>query len=465
MTCARLPAYPRAVGEAGENARSSVNFINFASQKPLFARLSVSARDLLNRDRTAVSASLKAALAAALCAACANAAPGQPAQRQPAQRQPATRAATPAQVHARLLTLDTHLDTPVHFERPGWNFAVRHSFDDDRSQVDLPRMDAGLDGGFFVIYTRQGPLTPEGYAAALAGALRRAEAIRVTLATNSRRILPATRADDAARIDRAGKRIAFQSIENSYPLGLDLANLQRFYDLGVRMAGPVHSKNNQFADSTTDTPRWNGLSPLGKQWVAQMNRLGMIVDGSHSSDAALDQMIALSKTPVILSHSGSRANFDHPRNVSDATMRKLAESGGVIQINSVFLEPYPSTPRVDALVDAKGGLEFQTLAEQAVTLRKVRALHAGPEPYTTATFEQFMASLLHALHVMGVDHVGLGADWDGGGGTIGMMDVAALPKVTERLVAAGYSEADLQKIWSGNVLRLLRAAEKGRTPT
>lgn len=378
-------------------------------------------------------------------------------------------ALSPAQIHNRLLTLDSHLDTPVHFDRPGWSFATRHSFDGDRSQVDLPRMDDGLDGGFFVIYTRQGPLTPAGYADALAFALKRAEAIRRTVAASPNRIAFATRAADAARIDRAGRRIAFQSMENSYPLGPSeadlLANLRRFYDLGVRMAGPVHSKNNQFADSTTDKPRWNGLSPLGRQWVAEMNRLGMVVDASHSSDAALDQMIALSKTPVILSHSGPRAKFDHPRNVSDATMRRLAATGGVMMINSVFLVPFASTPRVDALVDAKGGLEYQSPPEQAETLRKIRALHAGPEPYTTATFEMFMASLLHALQVMGVDHVGLGADWDGGGGTIGMMDVAALPRVTERLLAAGYSERDLQKIWSGNLLRLLAAAERGRTAT
>ena len=395
-------------------------------------------------------------LAALLCTACA------PQFADPAQRelQPPR---SPAQIHARLLTLDSHLDTPVHFDRPGWNFATRHSFDDDRSQVDLPRMDAGLDGGFFVIYTRQGPLTPAGYAAARAHADKRLVAIRRTMAAHPTRVGLATRPGDAAALDRARRRVAYISIENSYPLGLDLTRLADFYARGVRMAGPVHSKNNQFADSTTDTPRWNGLSPLGKKWVAEMNRLGMIVDGSHSSDAALDQMIALSKTPVILSHSGPRAIFDHKRNVTDDAMRRLAASGGVMMINSIFLVPVSSTPKVDALVDAKGGLEFQTPSEQAANLAKVRALHAGAEPYTTATFEQFMASLLHALRVMGPDHVGLGADWDGGGGTNGMMDVAALHRVTERLLAAGYSEADLRKIWSGNLLRLLEQAEAGRT--
>jgi membrane dipeptidase len=441
MAAPNLSAPLRKLTKIMANPRSTVMRVSFGA---VFRR--IGAR--LGRRALVPAASL-------LCAACANPAAAPPP--------PPVGGVSAAQVHARLLTLDSHLDTPVHFDRPGWNFAQRHSFDDDRSQVDLPRMDDGLDGGFFVIYTRQGPLTPAGYAAALDFALKRGEAIRRTVAANPRRISFATRAADAAAIDRSGRRIAFQSIENSYPLGLDLANLRRFYDMGVRMAGPVHSRNNQFADSTTDTPRWNGLSPLGRNWVAEMNRLGMIVDGSHSSDAALDQMIALSKTPVILSHSGPRAIFDHKRNVTDAAMRKLAASGGVMMINSVFLVPFSSTPQVDALVDAKGGLDFQTPAEQAATLAKVRALHAGAEPYTSATFDQFMASLLHALKVMGPDHVGLGADWDGGGGTIGMMDVAALPQVTERLLAAGYSEADLRKIWSGNLLRLLAKAEAGRT--
>lgn len=363
-------------------------------------------------------------------------------------------------VHERLLVLDSHLDTPTHFERAGWDFAEGHSFDADNSQVDLPRMAAGgLDGGFFVIYTPQGELTPQGYAKALEDALGRAEAIRRTVATNGAAIEFATSAADAARIAAAGKVVAYQSIENSWPLGDDIANLQRFHALGVRMAGPVHSKNNQFADSTTDTPRWNGLSPLGRQWVAEMNRLGMVLDGSHSSDAALEQMIALSKTPVILSHSGPKAIFDHPRNISDDLMRKLAAAGGVMQVNSIFLEPFPKTPKTDGLLARKGGLRFQTEAEQAETLAAVAALRAGEEPFTTATFDMFMRSLIHAIEVMGIDHVGLGADWDGGGGVIGMMDVAALPQITERLLAAGYSEADIEKIMSGNMLRLLRAAE------
>lgn len=370
------------------------------------------------------------------------------------------RQATAREVHERLLTLDTHLDTALILQRPGWDFARRHSFEEDQSQVDLPRMaEGGLDGGFFVLWTRQGPLDAAGYRAAMATALGRQSAIRRAVEANAGKIAFATGSGDAERLSRAGRRFAYQSIENSYPLGLDLKNLELFYRSGVRMVGPVHSKNNQFADSATDTPIYGGLSALGRRLVGEANRLGMILDGSHASDAALEQMIALSKVPVILSHSGPDALFEHGRNIPDALMRTLAASGGVMQLNTLYLEPLPSTPRSDALLE---GLDTKTPAEQAAAFARVRALFAEEPPRGAATFEMFMASLLHALKVMGPDHVGIGADWDGGGGVAGLMDVAALPKITERLLAAGYSEAALAKIWGGNVLRLLRTAEQRR---
>src|SRR5687767_8013370 len=181
--------------------------------------------------------------------------------------------------HDQMLVLDTHLDTPAVLEREGWHFADRHHYGWDLSQVDLPRMqEGGLDGGFFVIYTPQGPLTAEGYADARAHALRRAIAIQKLAAAHPDRIALANSAGDAERLAREGKRIVYQSIENSYPLGTDISMFETFYQMGVRMAGPVHSRNNQFADSTTDKPRWKGLSPLGRKWVAEANRLGIIID-------------------------------------------------------------------------------------------------------------------------------------------------------------------------------------------
>lgn len=362
-------------------------------------------------------------------------------------------------LHARLLTLDTHLDTPMHFSRPGWDFGKKHSLDEDLAQVDLGRMDEGsLDGGFLVIYTEQGPLTAEGYAAARSFALKRSDEILSTVAKYPGRLTLATRAADAARIDAAGQRFAYVSMENSYPLGEDLSLLSEFYRRGVRLAGPVHSKNSQFADSATDTPKWNGLSPLGRQWVAEMNRLGIVIDASHSSDATFDQMLALSKTPLILSHSGSKTIWDNPRNLDDARIRKLAEAGGVICVTSVFLATMNFTPERNALFAKLEHIGSLSPAEQAALTKETRALDAK-QPIQDTDFEAFMKSVLHIIKVAGVDHVGFGADWDGGGGLRGLEDIGALPKVTERLRAAGYSEEDLAKMWSGNVLRVMRQAE------
>lgn len=372
-------------------------------------------------------------------------------------------AAAPS-LHQRLMTMDTHLDTPVWFSNPHWKFGDRHHWETDLAQVDLGRMETGaLDGGMFVIYTRQGPLTPEGYAAAKAFAFKRLNEIRETISAYPGRIELVTTADQAVRADRAGLRFAFISIENSYPIGEDLSLLSAFYDGGVRMAGPVHSRDNQFADSATGAGTWKGLSPLGRKWVAEMNRLGMVIDGSHASDAAFDQMLELSKAPIILSHSGPRAMWDHKRNIDDDRIRKLAAKGGAVCMNSVFLTKMVYTDERNRLSDLADNIASLSPAEQAKLTADIRALDKVA-PVQDTDFETFMRNLLYLLKVAGPDHVCMGADWDGGGGVRGFEDITALPKVTERLLAAGYSEADIAKIWSGNVLRILRAADaaKGR---
>jgi membrane dipeptidase len=367
-------------------------------------------------------------------------------------------------LHQRLLVLDTHLDAPVNFERPGWDIMARHTVAGDFSQLDYPRMkQGGLDGGFFAIFTPQGPLTAQGYAAARDAAIIRETKIREMVAAHPAQFELAFSADDAARIAAKGKRVVFQSIENSYPLGEDLSLLETFYRLGVRMAGPVHFRNNQFADSANDQKKWGGLSPLGVAWVGEMNRLGMVIDASHASDDVFDQLLKLSKTPIILSHSGCRAVFDNPRNIDDARLRALAAAGGVIQINSLYVAPTP--PPDPERVKAMAALAAERSDPRKLTPEALAKLSAAQRaidarfPPHRATFDDFMKHLLHALAVAGPDHVGIGADWDGGGGVAGMEDVADLAKITQRLKAAGYSDADLAKIWGGNVLRVLRAAE------
>lgn len=363
----------------------------------------------------------------------------------------------PAALHSRILTLDTHLDTPLHFARPGWSFADRHDLATDLAQLDIPRMqDGALDGGFFVTYTDQGPLTAKGYADALAFARARSALIDGTLAKHSDAIGTALTAADARRLNREGRLIAFKSIENSYPLGEDVSLLAEFHAKGVRMAGPVHSKNNQFADSATDTPRWNGLSPLGRQWVAEMNRLGMVIDASHSSDAAFDQLLELSKYPIILSHSSLRSANDHPRNLDEGRLRALAAKNGAMCVSTIFLSEMNMTPERAELFGMYERIGTLSPAQQADLTRRWRALDAREQMWD-ANFEKFIAMVLRAIEVAGPDHICFGADWDGGGGLVGIEDIAAQPKITARLKAAGYSDEDIEKMWSGNVLRILDA--------
>jgi len=362
-----------------------------------------------------------------------------------------------------LVTLDTHLDTPANFARAGWDIMDRHRIE-DRSQVDYPRMvEGGLKGGFFAIYTPQGPRTEAGDRNARDAALIRAVEIREMVAKHGDVFALALKADDAVAINAEGKRFVFMSIENSYPVEADLSLMATFQKLGVRLIGPAHFKDNDLADSATDTPEWHGLSPKGKLFVAEANRLGMMLDASHSSDDVLDQMMALSKTPIILSHSGCKAVFDHPRNVDDGRLKALAAEGGVIQINtySSYLIASPKNPDRDA---AMAALEKQA-GEGPMTPDKENALQAAFKainakyPVPRATFEDFMNHLNHALQVVGVGHVGIGADMDGGGGVVGLEDVSGYWKITQRLMEEGYNRDDLAKIWGGNVLRVMRQVE------
>jgi membrane dipeptidase len=386
---------------------------------------------------------------------------------------PAAAKADPARaLHQRLICLDTHLDTPASLARPGWNIMQRHSRAEDFTQVDYPRMvEGGLDGGFFAIYTPQGQLTPEGMMAARDAALLRAAEIREMVAAHPQQFELAFVAEDASRIAAKGKRIVYQSIENSYPLGDDITLLRSFYKLGVRMVGFIHFKNNQFGDSATDMPQWNGLSPKGHELAALANDLGMVLDASHASDNVFDQMIEISRSPIILSHSGCRAIHDHPRNIDDARIKKLATIGGTIQINSynAYLIDVPRDLERDkargALYEKLENLSSMTPRQAAAAVREVatgmKTINAH-YPQVHATFEMYMQHVTHALDLVGPDHVGVGADWDGGGGVTGMDDVAAIPKITERLVKLGYTETELAGFWGGNALRVLKAAHDAR---
>ena len=365
-------------------------------------------------------------------------------------------------IQRQIVTLDTHLDTPANLVVPGFDILERHSYGHDFSQVDVPRMQEGaLDGGFWAIYSPQGELTKIGYEQSRDTALLRASAIRTMVTANPEIFEFATQASDAQEIKKSAKHIVYMSMENSYPLGTDISLLETFYKFGLRMTGPVHFKNNQFGDSSTDPdgPKWDGLSPLGEQLVVEANRLGIVLDGSHAHDETVKDMIRLSKTPIILSHTGSKAIYDHPRNVDDDLLKMLAASGGVIQMNaySEYLEALPADPkRKEAF---KGLMKLvKDGSDREIILEKRREIE-HEHPAVKASFEVYMKHFLHALKVVGPKHVGIGADWDGGGGVDGMMDVVNLPMITQRLLDEGYNKEDLANIWGANALRVLQQAQ------
>lgn len=376
-------------------------------------------------------------------------------------------------VHDRAIVLDTHFDTPANLGRPGWSIMDRHDVAVTGDQVDYPRMvEGGVDGGFFAIYTGQGPRTPEGDRAARDAGLVRAVQIREMVAGHPGVFRLVTTSAEARAAIAAGKRFVFMSMENGYPFEADLTLMRTFQRLGVTMMSPVHFRNNDLADSATDKPEWNGLSPKGRAFVAEANRLGIVIDASHSSDLSLRQMIELSKAPIILSHSGVRAIFDHPRNATDADLRLLAAKGGVVQVNAFdgYMVPQPRIAERDAAMKAlMTGIDFERMTD--ADRRKLVAGRKAIDtkwPVPKAKFDDVMKHLLHAIEVAGIDHVGMSGDFDGGGGVDGFNDVSDYPKITAALLARGFSAADVAKVWGGNALRVLdeaqRMAEPGARP-
>ncbi|MBS0661742.1 MAG: dipeptidase [Verrucomicrobia bacterium] len=372
-----------------------------------------------------------------------------------------------AALHRRLFTIDTHTDTPTaSFMRPGWDFAAMHTLAEDRTQCDLPRMAQGVDAMVFAVYSTQAARRAEGYGMAYDRACHVLRRTRDLIERNALQCGLALTAADGLRLKAEGRRAIYLSIENSYSLGLDPGNVQRFHDLGVRMLGLNHMLNNDLADSSTDPrgPEWNGLSPLGREVLAECNRLGIVADASHASDDALRDLLELSRAPVVLSHSGCRAVCDHPRNIGDDLLRGLAARGGVIQINALPIAVVPTVEdgRTAAFSDLLLTLGNSILTPEVLAAAEKewhRIEVAYPNP--AATLDDFIAHVEHAVEVAGIDHVGIGCDFDGGGGVAGLNDVSEFPNLTRALIGRGWDEASLAKLWGGNTLRVLREVQGG----
>ena len=372
-----------------------------------------------------------------------------------------------AALHERLFTIDTHIDTPTaSLMRSGWDFGSRHDDVADHSQCDLPRMrEGGVDAMVFAVFVAQAARTPEGWRVAREIALRCFERTRAVLREQADACSVALTAEDGPRLKAGGKRAIYLSVENAYSLGCDAANVETFHQLGVRMLGLTHMLNNDVADSSTD-PRgaeWGGLSPLGREMIAECNRLGIVLDASHASDDALGELLDRSRAPVVLSHSGPRAICDHPRNVGDDLLRALAAKGGVIQINGlpISLVNDPGSRRTAAIAEVLIRYqEFPLTPEMIAAADRDCDRICAEQPNPLATLDDVIRHIEYAAEVAGMDHVGIGCDLDGGGGGFeGLRDVGDYPKITRALVARGWSETNLAKLWGGNTLRVMQAAQ------
>ena len=368
------------------------------------------------------------------------------------------------ELHARILTVDTHCDTAFSLLRKDWKIGDRHDPAQRASgKIDLPRMkEGGLDAEFFAAFVGQGPLNPEAYAKAKDSALRAVAAVHQMTQDYASVIGLANDPAGARRLKKDGKLTAFIGLENGYPIGRDLANVKLFYDNDVRYITLCHSSDNDICDSATDrrNPEDKGLSDFGREVVAECNRLGMIIDMSHASVKSFTDVIAASKAPIICSHSSARAVCDNPRNLTDDQLRALAKNGGVVQI--CFLGAYVKTPPVIPereiavkAMEAKYGplrdLKDESLRQQAMAERD--AINQK-YPQAQPTVKDLVDHIDHVKKVVGVDYVGIGTDFDGGGGIEGCNDVSGMIHVTEELIRRGYNDREIEKIWGGNFLRV-----------
>lgn len=383
-------------------------------------------------------------------------------------------------IHARCLTLDTHKDISDQLapeqlpSDPATAEEFRRRYDptvDGAQQVDFVKMRKGCyDCAFFIVYVGQGQLTKAGFAKAYREARKKFTAIHRMCRLYPDQIELARTPDDVERLHREGKLIACIGIENGYPMGEDLTRIAEFHRRGARYMSLVHNRHSQLGDSHTpaDQPLHGGLSELGRQAIAEMNRVGIMVDISHAAKTTMMQAVACSKAPVIASHSGARAINDHSRNLDDEQLRAIRDCNGVVQCVALASFLKSNRERERAVADKRRELGLSGAAaeqlsdeERAERWNQLRAaMPAIDARYPPADVADFVDHIDHIVAVAGIDHVGIGSDFDGGGGITGWQNAAESRNVTRELYRRGYNEEEIGKIWSGNLLRVWREVEK-----
>jgi len=385
-------------------------------------------------------------------------------------------------IHERVITLDTHVDiSPANFTAE-----TNYTQNIPGTQVDLPSMEeGGLDVAFLIVFTGQGLRTDDGYASAYETAMAKFEGIhRLVNEIAPDRIGLATTSDDVRALQAEGKKVAMIGVENAYPLGTDLSRIQEFYDRGARYMSLAHTGPSQFSDAHNGDRIHGdgvntGLSDLGREAIAEMNRVGIMVDVSHPSRGAFMEMAEISEAPLMASHSASMAMNEASRNLDDEQLALLAESGGVVQ--TVAFRSYVNSPKNSAHNDAMGDLQDEVAAEMGFEqLNRAQRALLSPEDFDAyieqqGVFQQavraradevgdvapavdvgdFVDHIDYMVDLIGIDHVGISSDFDGGGGVDGWDDASETFNVTLELVRRGYTEEEIDKLWSGNLLRVL----------
>ncbi len=364
-------------------------------------------------------------------------------------------------LHFSSIVVDTHADTTQRFIDGDFDLAAR----DPKGSVDIPRLkEGGIDAIFFSIWVPskvKGPV-------AVNRATQQIEAVRDQVRKHAEAITLATTDAEVRAIRKQNKIAVLLGVEGGHMINSDMNTLRKYSTLGVRYMTLTHSGNAEWADSSTDRPAHNGLSAFGKEVIREMNHLGMMVDVSHVSDKTFRDVLAISKAPVFASHSNCRALCDHPRNMSDAMIRELAAKGGVIQINfhvGFLSQEFRNAERANPKINQAIAIEVhqrcgdkegcQLIEGDRITREYVEQGKLPRVDWTT-----IIDHIDHAVKVAGIDHVGIGSDFDGANMPFGMEDASKLPKITEALLRKGYSEGDVKKILGENTLRLMDDVER-----
>lgn len=389
------------------------------------------------------------------------------------------------EIHSKVITLDTHCDINIKNFTDSINYTQRLN-----NQVNLPKMkEGGLDVAWFIVYTGQDSLNAKGYKKAYDNAISKFDAIhRLVKRYASDDIELALNSDDVRRIYKSGKKVAMIGIENGYPVGEDISNVKKFYELGGRYMSLAHNGHSQLSDSNTGEKDsiWlhGGLSDLGRQVITEMNKYGMLIDLSHPSKKANLEMLELSRAPVIASHSSARALCNHSRNLDDELLLAIKENGGVVQ--TVAFTSYLNTEKFEKrvkydievgkqIMDSLGvqWLEREDLGKlsaderskyfnyltQMVPIRR-KKMKAMKDLPPAVDVSDFVDHIDYMVDLIGIDHVGISSDFDGGGGVEGWEDASKTLNVTLELVKRGYTENQISKLWSGNLLRVLDEAQE-----